>query len=192
VIKISVQADISGALRKLNVTAEQARKAIPRALNKVATTARAEAAREIKQAGYGLKVGAIKKAIKTIRATKHDLTAIVRASGSPIPLIEYGARQTRKGVTVSVLRGRKLIPGGFIATMPTGHRGVFVHKGEVNRWVMRNGKRVRSRLPIRELFGPSIPQAFVNNTVQAALKGAIKARFPVVLMQELRAVGLGK
>ena len=189
-IKISVEADISGALRKLKVTAEQASKAIPRALNKTATTARAEAAREIKSAGYGLKIRDIKKAISIIRANRSELRAIVRASGKPIPLIEYSARQTGKGVTVNVLRGRKRIDGAFIATMPTGHRGVFVHQGETNRWVKRNGRRVRTRLPIRELFGPSVPQAFVNTIVQTALQRAIRERFPVVLAQELRFVGL--
>lgn len=191
-IKVSVRGDISRALRKLDVTKEQARKAIPRALNKTATTARAEAAREIKSAGYGLKIAAIKKSITVVRANSTQLRAIVRASGRPIPLIEYGARQTRPGVTVTVLNGRKLIKGAFIATMPTGHRGVFVRNAATRKRVVRNGRVTSSGLPIRELYGPSVPQAFANTVVQAALESAIRQRFPEVLRQELRFAGLGR
>ena len=191
-IHVSVRGDITKALRKLDVTREQARKAIPRALNKTATTARAEAAREIKAAGYGLKIAAIKKSITIVKATGAELRAIVRASGKPTPLIEYEARQTRAGVTVAVLRGRKLIKGAFIATMPTGHRGVFVRQGMTRKRVMRNGRLTSSGLPIRELYGPSVPQAFANTVVQAALASAIRERFPIALRQELRFAGLGR
>jgi hypothetical protein len=192
VITVSVRGDISRALRKLDVTREQARKAIPRALNKTATTARAEAAREIRSAGYGLKIAAIKKSIRIIRATGSQLRAIVRASGKPIPLIEYAARQTRAGVTVNVLRGRKLIKGVFIATMPSGHRGVVRRKGLTSKRVIRKGRVAYSGLPIQELFGPSVPAAFANSVVQAALISAIRKRFPEVLRQELRFAGLGR
>lgn len=191
-IEVRVRVDISRALRKLDVTKEQARKAISRALDKTAITARAEAAREIKAAGYGLKIAAIKKSIKIVRARGKKLRAIVRASGRPTPLIDYGARQTRKGVTVAVLRGRKLINGAFIATMPTGHRGVFLRKGTAHKQVKRNGRVTSSGLPIKELFGPSVPSAFANTVVQAALARAIRERFPEVLKQELRYVGLGR
>lgn len=178
-IKISVQADISGALRKLQLTKEEASKAIPRALNKTATTARAEAAREIKAAGYKLKIGDLKKSITIKRASRAVLTAQVTASGKPIPLSRYGARQNRKGVSVAVLKGRKTITGAFLATMPSGHRGVFVRQG-------------KGRLPIDQKFGPSVPDAFSNKVVQGALRRVIRERFNVVLAQELRFARLRK
>jgi len=56
-----------------------------------------------------------------------------------------GTKQTKRGVSYRLSRtaGRKTIEHGFIATMPSGHRGVF-KRGEP------------SRLPIEEKRGPSI------------------------------------
>lgn len=56
-----------------------------------------------------------------------------------------GTKQTKHGVRYRLSRtaGRKTIEHGFIATMPSGHRGVFARGGE-------------TRLPIREARGPSI------------------------------------
>jgi len=56
-----------------------------------------------------------------------------------------GTKQTKHGVSYRLSRtaGRKRIEHGFIATMPSGHRGVFA-RGQP------------SRLPIVEARGPSI------------------------------------
>jgi hypothetical protein len=196
-INVNVKVDIERALRKFDLVRDDATRAIPRALNRTLTTAQAQAAREIVDAGYGLKVGAIKKSLDLTRATPNRLTAILRATGRPIPLINYGARQTAAGVTVNVLHGRKLIPGAFIATMPSGHEGVFVRVGSSARLPggVSAGKAQRSPrgaggkkhgLPIRELYGPSIPKAFGNRVVRDALTQAVKERFPTALDQELR------
>lgn len=184
-IAINVKVDIDQAIAKLNATAQEARKAVPQALNKVASLAKTQAAREIRDAGYGLKVGDIKSAISIRRANGNELRAGVRALGRPIPLIGYGARQTRLGVTVNVKNGRKLIPHAFIATVGSGHKGVFVRVGNQHKWVSKNGKRYQSGLPIKQLYGPSIPAAFANDTVQTALVAMIKQRFPDVLASQL-------
>lgn len=189
-IKVNVKVDIDRAIRKLDATAKAVRRALPRALNKTATTARAESAREIKVAGYGLKVTVIRKAISINRATVARPVAVLVARGAPIPLIQYQARQTRSGVTVSVLKGRKLVKGSFIATMPSGHKGVFRRVGRTHKRVRRGDKVVRHGLPIKEIYGPAVPDAFINEKVQAAVQAAIRNRFPVVFRQELRFEGL--
>jgi hypothetical protein len=189
-MKISAKVNIEGALAKFKIAAEEAPKAVQRALNKTAITARAQAARSIRDTGYGLKVGVIKDAFSIRRATQADLKAILTATGKAIPLIDYGARQTSRGVTVNVKNGRKLIAHAFIATMPSGHKGVFIRVDNRHKRVIRNGKVYSSGLPIKELFGPSIPSAFANDAVQDALKTAIEERFPVVLKQELKFAGV--
>jgi hypothetical protein len=199
-MQLSVKADITRALRKFDLTEQDAKRAIPRALNKTATTARANAAREIRSAGYNIKVSGIKRQLSIRRASADELVAIVRATGRPIPLINYGARQTKTGVSVKVLRGRTVIKGAFIATMPSGHRGVFVRVdsaagrrarlkgfGKVKHGQARNGKH---GLPIQQLFGPSVPSAFGSEVVQRATVEAIRDRFPKVLAQELHYVQL--
>ena len=65
-----------------------------------------------------------------------------------IPLFDFGARQTKRGVSYN-LGGRKTLAGAFIATMPTGHEGVFMRKGA-------------NRLPIQERFGPSLGHVFAK------------------------------
>jgi hypothetical protein len=182
--------DIDGALKKLGATRVGATEAITRALNKTAITARAESARSIRDAGYGIKVGSVKGSISIRRATEQELKAVVTATGNPIPLIAYGARQTSKGVSVNVKNGRKVIAHAFIATMASGHKGVFARTGKAHKKVTRGGKSYWSGLPIKELFGPSIPTAFANAAVQDAVKTAIEQRFPVVLRQELKFVGV--
>jgi Prophage minor tail protein Z (GPZ) len=205
-ININVRSDISGALRKFQLIEDDAKRAIPRALNKTMTTARAQAARQIVDVGYGLKISGIRKSISIERASVGRLRAAIRATGRPIPLIYYGARETSKGVSVDVLHGRKVIPHAFIATMPSGHEGVFIRVGAAAQTHaalagagITTGKPVRSPrssgkhgLPIRELFGPSIPAAFSNRAVREALVAAVRDRFPVVLSQELRYVKLKK
>jgi hypothetical protein len=187
---VTAKLDIDGALRKLGATRIGTTEAITRALNKTAITARADAARNIRDAGYGIKVSSVKGAISIRRANNQDLKAIVTATGNPIPLINYGARQTSKGVSVNVKNGRKVIAHAFIATMASGHKGVFARLGKTHKKVMRRGKSYWSGLPIDELFGPSIPTAFANGAVQDAVKTAIEERFPVVLRQELKFIGV--
>lgn len=65
-----------------------------------------------------------------------------------IPLYKLGARQTRKGVSVK-LRGS--YRHAFIATMASGHTGVFRRDGS-------------ARIPISELFGPNPANDMVRNS----------------------------
>jgi hypothetical protein len=65
----------------------------------------------------------------------------VRVSGEPVPLVAYPHRQTKQGVTVEVNRGKRtLVKGSFVATMQSGHEGIFRRRG-------------KARLPIEELRG---------------------------------------
>jgi minor tail protein Z (GPZ) len=197
---LTTKIDLSGALRKLEILRSEQPKAIIRALNKTSKSARAQAAREIVGVGYGMKIAGIKKAISIRRATRAELTAIVQASGKPIPLINYSARQTKAGVSVAVLNGRTTITGAFIATMPSGHKGVYLRVGSATekRMVARGAMKItkgrkiayKHGLPIRQLFGPSVPNAFVNKLVQEAVIRTIRERFGVVLEQELRYIAL--
>lgn len=180
---VSVQATYDGVVAKVNVSQERARRALVRTLNKVAITVRAEAARKIRDVGYGLKIGDIKDNIDIRKANVQNATVIIRASGRPIPLIKYAARENAQGVSVQVLHGRKTIPHAFIATMPTGHRGVFVRKKGTE--LGKRGKPILQRHLAHELFGPSVPQAMAKQAVGKAMEDQARARFPTVLGQEL-------
>lgn len=160
-------------------------KAMVSALNKMADQVKVATSREVRAAGYNLKAAAIKKGLKVRRASAGNLRSSVVASGRPIPLIQYGARQTAKGVTVNVLNGRKLIKGAFIATMRSGHTGVFVREPNgKHKKVMSGGKASWHQLPIRELFGPAVPDGLASKAVQQALQQMILEKFPAILQRE--------
>ena len=181
----NVRTNADSVIMDLLSAAQETPDAVVRALNKMADQGKVASAREVRSAGYNLKVGTIKKGIRVKRATKSELRATIIATGKPIPLIEYGARQVAKGVSVNVLKGRKVIAGAFIATMPSGHKGVFVREDGAKHKKVGQGKQASWHpLPIRELFGPSVLDGMGSKAVQAALQQLFKAKFPALLEHE--------
>jgi len=176
-------AQLRGKLIEIGTNAVN--KATVRALNKLADQVKTAGSKEIRAAGYNMKAAAIKRQITIRRASLATPVVLIRCSGRPIPLIQFSARQISAGVSVSVKNGRKVIPGAFIATMPTGHKGVYVRVGDQHRRTVRNGKPEWSGLPIKELFGPGVSDAFGNEVVQQALLRLIQDKFPGILEHEI-------
>jgi len=128
-------------------------KVMSRGLNRTATEARTKTGRML--AGEtGLKVGVVKKKITLVRATYRRWRSGIEISSRRFGLITFGARQTKKGVTYKKGRKRVLIRSAFLATMNSGHTGVFK-------------RRTSARLPIVELRGPSLGQVFTGARDQA-------------------------
>lgn len=187
-IGLSIKVDTKGIEASFKKFQADHEKAIIRALNKTAITARADAAKSIRAEGYNIKAAAIKKSFATTKAAKGRLVVVLRATGKPIALIEYGARQTKSGVSVQVKGGREVLRHAFIATMKSSHKGVFERTGAAR---LKAPKRVagsktrRVNVPIVEKFGPSIPATLANDAIQKAIQQKINQRFPTVLAQEL-------
>lgn len=162
--------------------------AAPRALNATATTVRAEAARLIGKT-WNMKVGAAKGQMNIVRATRAKLVAKIVVSGRPIPLIEFDARPNvaqsggkgQRNVSVRVKGQRKQLRNAFIATMKSGHRGIFVRV---------NAGKSGGRLPIKELFSLSLPVAFTQKQIMDALRVVSAERFNETLRQQMRFVQL--
>jgi len=127
-------------------------KALPRVmsrgLNRTATSARTQVSRSLAKE-IGLKIKDVRDKLTLQRATYSNWRSAVGISSKRFGLIKFGARQTKKGVTYKKGRKRVLIRHAFIATMKTGHRGVFLRKGP-------------PRLPIQELRGPSLAQVYAG------------------------------
>lgn len=140
------------AIADLQKMPMRVKKATARALNRAIGSGQTFMSRAMAK-DTGLKVGDIKKAFTLRQAAPDQLSASIRAGGKRLPLIQFGAkgkepsRGRGDGVSYNLQGMRKTIPGSFIATMASGHRGVF----------LRIGKR---RTPIRELFGPSLGKVF--------------------------------
>lgn len=121
-------------------------RAMVRALNRALVSGRTVMVRAIAQ-DTGLKQGDVRKAMPQREATFQRPRAELASSLKRRPLIEFKARQTGKGVSYDLGRGRKVLSHAFIARMRSGHTGVF----------MRRGKR---RLPIKEKRGVSLGHVF--------------------------------
>jgi hypothetical protein len=184
-LKLNVNADVKGITASLTRYVGEQQKAVVRALNKTAMQARTAAAQEVRGAGYNIKSSAIKSSFSITKAARGRLVVVLKSTGRPVALINYGARQGKNGVSVQVKASRSVLRHAFIATMPNGHRGVFERTGKQHKKVMRNGKAIRSGLPIKELFGPSIPQSLANDAVEKALMAKIRQKFPQILKHEL-------
>lgn len=145
--------------------------AIARALNKSIVTVRSASVKEIAK-NVGLSQKDVRAVMGTKLATRTDLEASVTVTGKRIPLLKFRARQTRAGVSYRLSGGRGQAPGAFIATMRSGHQGVFRRRG-------------RARLPIDELHGPSLPHVFSQGVITAALRRLAKAVMPKNLAHEI-------
>lgn len=142
-------------------------RAIPRAMPRVFRRA---ISRTVDMAATDLK----RRVGKQITAKKGDIakgiskkktTFYGSVGGKPFKpgLLAFpGTKQTKHGVSyrISRMAGRKKIEHGFIATMPSGHRGVFA-------------RGLPSRLPIGEKRGPSIWKVITGTT--GLLKAATDA-----------------
>lgn len=123
------------------------KRALVRALRKAGATAlrdmRSEASKRIRQRKR-IKPRYITRALTLRRAKGSDIAGMewaVDVSGEPVPLVGYPHRQTKRGVSVEVNRGKRtLVKSSFVATMKSGHKGVFRRRGS-------------ARLPIQERRG---------------------------------------
>lgn len=144
---MAVQLDVK--IDKVGIALETGRfkRAAVRVAKKAGSTAlrdmRAEATKRVRsrkriQGKY------IRRALSIHRPKGSDLESLswtLAVSGEPVPLVAYPHRQTKKGVSVTVNRGKRtLVKGAFLATLKSGHEGVFRRRG-------------KARLPIDELRG---------------------------------------
>ena len=121
---------------------------LPRAmrdtLNDTAGHIRTLASKDIRDK-WNVKKKDLDPRLKITKATVNRQVASVEALGEPIPLIIFGAKKVRQGVSVALIKGqRTTIKGGFIATMQSGHTGVFTR-----RYKSRRQGRPYRELPIR-------------------------------------------
>lgn len=160
--------------------------AIAKAVMKAGATAlrdmRSEATKRIR-ARKRIKVKVIRQALVLRRPKRADIDGArwgIDVRGTKVPLTAYPHRQTKKGVSVEVNRGKRtLIQGAFLATMKSGHKGVFRRKGA-------------ARLPIQELLGSRPVDALLHkgeaDAVRARGAASFHATFHRLLPLELEKV----
>jgi hypothetical protein len=167
-VAITITDQVSERLRALGLGMTLA---MARAVNRTMQSVRTETVRRLAD-DVGLPQREIRKSLELRKATRNDLRAELTVSGRRIPLIAFHARQTRAGVSYGLRGGRGVAPSAFIATMRSGHRGVF-------------RRRSRARLPIDELRGPSLPHVFGARRIREALWAVVDEVYPRNLDHEI-------
>jgi hypothetical protein len=121
----------------------------------------------------GLKTGTVKQRIYYDPVRVGAYQVVVRSSRRPIPLIEFASvRQTGAGVRTGAWGRSQVISSAFIATMPSGHRGVYRRRGP-------------ARLPIRQLWGPTIFGTFATPEVQSVIAATMRDRLQKALTRRI-------
>ncbi len=144
-----------GELRALQSGAIQRglTKAIRRATSTSVRDMRSEASKRVRLRKR-LKARDVKKALvsrKNIGRTMDTMEWGVDVKGSATRLSDYPHRQVRRGVSVAINKGqRTLVAGAFVATLRSGHKGVFLRRGA-------------KRLPIRELIASRPADALMHS-----------------------------
>lgn len=101
-------------------------------------------------------------------ASPGSLTATIRGSGKRLPLFEFKAKQVPAGVKASAWGKAKVYDGAFLATMASGHQGVFKRNGPKRKMISGTYKG-KMRQPIEELWGPGIASTMLEQAISAQL-----------------------
>lgn len=179
-MNLTVTTDFPAVARRMaELRKDIADKATARALNKMTTQAQTEMSKQIR-AVYNISAAKVKEKLFTKRASFKGGVLGLQAelfsrdkSGKrrAINLINFGARATKRGLTVKIKKqgGRVVVPTGFI-----GNKGRTTFK--------RLGL---ARLPIGPLQTIDVPQMFNTKRISAAVIAMIRGKFPTIFEREV-------
>jgi minor tail protein Z (GPZ) len=158
---------LDDALRNLGKNAIRAQ---VRALNRTIMTVKTRARRALAEK-TNVAQKAIEKILSVQKATFSRPEAVLRASGTErIPLYAFTRQRKKRGRPTGL--GDK--PGSFIATMRSGHTGIYrVRLPALSRAAAVVGRKLPRSSPqlhIFELFGPSLPRVFANDLIDDLTK----------------------
>lgn len=140
-------------------------KALRRTMTETRRSAVTSLSRAIRQE-YAVKA---KDAKGGMRVWSDGAEVFMRVSGKPLPLKRFGARQTKKGVTVKIRkdRKRKLVRGAFIQQSLGGH--VFARQLKYRRDASKEEKKLMRRR-LKKLYTLSLAQMANEDTVRKTIR----------------------
>jgi hypothetical protein len=194
---VSFKGNIKQVQKEMQRMAKPAvQRATVRALNKTVTTVRAKTLREMQSQSQLPNQKHLRKNVTKHNAHKAKLWARVAAKSVAIPLSEWKHKQTDYGVTVAVWGKALHIKGAFVATMGSGHKGIFTR---TSRFARAGNPRYEDdearfygampreyRLPIREAYGPAPSAVMISKAIERAQTAAATEKFTPAFMHELR------
>jgi len=167
-MEVKVNSNFKKALRDIgNVPRKYVQKTMVTALNKAGAGVVTQAKRELKDA-TGLKAGVVAKKIKKDKARRGDEEYSIFIKSRYLNVIEFGARQTKRGVSAKVWGKRKIYRGAFIGGGRNSGKQLVFKQAE------DNPKRAVA------LHGASLPREFHRQDMEKIFKKKIKTRFPIL------------
>lgn len=147
-------ASLKDVLNLLQAYREGGKKALQRSVNHGARRGRKISVDEMARK-VALKKKVIRAHTSMYFASLSNLTAKLVIQGKPVPLIEYGARQTKKGVTFRIWKDgkRERYRHAFIAQI-TGSQAKGVYERDIG------ASTYNGRTPLRAKRGPAIPNVY--------------------------------
>jgi hypothetical protein len=148
----------------------RARMALSVGVNATIRQTRAKARQNVAKES-SIKAGRVAKGLTIDEySTPSTLSATVLGSGRPISLKEFGARQTRKGVSARVWGRRQMYPGAFIVESIGGH---VLHR------------LTSMRFPIEKMWGAGIAQVMSQDHVSSVILDFGQTRLHVNAQRQL-------
>mgnify|MGYP003146303067 FL=1 len=173
-MNISVESNIKTLSRRWRgLQKKTVQKATVTALNKMGKEVFGKTVKEL-SAVTGVKPQKkVRSKMKLYKASSDHLKARISIKDQFLNLIEFGAKQTKKGVRHKAWNRSQLAKGAFIASgRSSGKRLVFAREGE-------------KRLPIRGLPGPSLPIEYFKSGVNKIMDRLVRKRFNVLFERAL-------
>jgi hypothetical protein len=169
--------------RRLGRFSRRAPNALSNAINRGVTNINSNVKKVVRKE-YNIKAGDIQQTLRVSRSTRSSLSGDVKSSGSPIGLDKFKVSpktvnpRRKTPIKVGVKKGNlEKVLGAFVADI----NGTKVFQ--------REGK---SRLPIKRLFGPSVPQMIDNDGVRSNIEQEGQQTFVTRLDHEInRILGSG-
>lgn len=178
-MKLNVETNFPDVAKQIDALADDiAKQASARAMNRTMEQGKTAMSRFIRDE-FAMTAAKVNDALRINRVSASKGNFKLEASmespskrGRSLNLINFGARQTKKGVTFKVKRagGRQIVTGAFIANQG---RTVFVRTG-------------KQRLPIKALQTINVAQMFNTRRINDKVLALITAKFPEIFEREAR------
>lgn len=177
-MKVTIeQASVDQVKNMLGEFRDKYKPVMVKSINKTLKTAQTQAVARIGNE-LNLKAARIKQDFSQKKANYSDISGAVIAKGDPVGLVNFGAKQTLKGVTVKVLKSspRELLKHAFIAHgKGSTKKHVFwrAEYGGVRKPAMAKKQgyfaslppRHFKKIPLHRLTGPRIEDIFAKSRV---------------------------
>lgn len=155
-VNVVLKPSFESIVKRYDFTPRQVQQIGSVAINRTLTTERSHIVKTL-----ATKINMRQKDIRDLiiphNANYNSLRGDLTISRKAIPLIDFiGTRETRHGVTFQTLknRPRMIVEDAFIATMKSGHTGVFERRRRAGKYAAF-GPRM-NRLPIDERYGRTL------------------------------------